>query len=139
MLGGGQPGGTRPTSLPGGSAGADSGGGLGDLLGGLLGGAGGGAAGNVLGSGLNNLIRDLQASGQSRVADSWVGTGPNQEIEPDDLAKALGADTINALSAQTGLPRDELLEGLSQQLPQMVDQLTPEGRLPTEQESSRWV
>jgi uncharacterized protein YidB (DUF937 family) len=61
----------------------------------------------------------------------------HQPIEPDDLAKALGADTINTLTAQTGMSRDDLLEGLSQQLPQVVDQLTPNGRLPTEHEAAR--
>jgi uncharacterized protein YidB (DUF937 family) len=54
------------------------------------------------------------------------------------LAKPLidtkGADQIESLSAQSGLSRDELLSGLSQYLPQVVDHLTPDGRLPTEQE-----
>ena len=156
------PGGARPTSLPGSTANPGTNpdvnpsvggsGGLSDILGGLLGGLGGrsasggspnlqlpGGAGNVLSGGLGNLMRDLQNSGQGRVAQSWVGTGPNQEIEPDDLGKALGADTINALTAQTGMSREDLLEGLSQQLPEMVDRLTPNGRLPTPQEAQRWV
>ena len=156
------PGGARPTSLPGSTANpstnpdvnpsAGGAGSLGDILGGLLGGLGGrsasggspnvqlpGGAGNVLSGGLGNLLRDLQNTGQGKVAQSWVGTGPNQEIEPDDLGKALGADTINALTAQTGMSREDLLEGLSQQLPEMVDRLTPNGRLPTAQEAQRWV
>jgi uncharacterized protein YidB (DUF937 family) len=73
------------------------------------------------------------------VAKSWVGSGPNRAISPDDLEGALGGDTIDALSGKTGVPRDELLSGLSQHLPQFVDQLTPNGRMPTEQESARWV
>jgi uncharacterized protein YidB (DUF937 family) len=155
-----------PTPLPGGTTQANApGGGLGDLLGGLLGGGrpsatqagmpsggslndlipgglggllGGAAAGSVLSGGLGNLLKDLQGSGQGKVAQSWVGKGPNEDIEPGDLANALGADTINALSQQTGMSRDDLLAGLSQQLPQLVDQLTPDGRLPTEHEASRW-
>jgi uncharacterized protein YidB (DUF937 family) len=55
------------------------------------------------------------------------------------LARALGADKINALVAQTGMSRDDLLHGLSEYLPQAVDQLTPEGRLPTEQEAGRML
>jgi len=141
--------GGRPTG--GGMSSAPSGGGLGDILGGLFGGkpaSEGGSPpggpsdrdlGNVLNGGLGSLIRDLQNSGHGRVAQSWVSKGPNDEIEPNDLGKALGADTIQALSSQTGMSRDELLEGLSQQLPEFVDQLTPEGRLPTQQEASRWV
>jgi uncharacterized protein YidB (DUF937 family) len=129
MLGGGRPGGTMA-----GSAGAGSGG-LGDVLGGLL---GGGAAGSVLNGGLGQVLQDLQRSGQGRAAQSWVGRGENESVAPDDLANALGADTINTLTQQTGLSRDQLLEGLAQNLPDLVDQLTPDGRLPTEEEASRW-
>jgi uncharacterized protein YidB (DUF937 family) len=151
------PGGTVTASNPGG--------GLGDILGGLFGGKpgalppgakpaaslsemfpgglggllGGAAAGSVLSGGLDNILKDLQSSGHGKVAQSWVGTGPNEEIAPKDLAKALGNDAIDALTKRTGMSRDELLEGLSQQLPGLVDQLTPQGRLPTEHEASRMV
>jgi uncharacterized protein YidB (DUF937 family) len=122
------------------SAGARPGGGLSDLLPGGLGGLlGGAAAGGVLSGGLGNILKHLQNSGQGRVAQSWVGTGPNQEIAPDDLANALGSDTLDALSRQTGLSRDELADGLSQYLPELVDQLTPNGRLPTPEEATRMV
>jgi uncharacterized protein YidB (DUF937 family) len=114
-------------------------GGLGDILkgGGLGGLLAGGAAGTVLSGGLNDLLKQLQQSGQGQTAQSWVGHGPNQEISSDDLAKALGADQINTLVSHTGLSREDLLAGLSQHLPEVVDQLTPEGRVPTEQELSR--
>jgi uncharacterized protein YidB (DUF937 family) len=127
--------------LFGGRAGpAQPGGSLNDLLRGGLGGVlGGAAAGSVLSGGLGNLIRDLQSSRQGDVADSWVRPGPNRQIAPGDLAGALGGDTLDALSRQTGMDRDELLEGLSQHLPEFVDQLTPQGRLPTEEEASRMV
>ncbi|HEX2652403.1 MAG TPA: YidB family protein [Xanthobacteraceae bacterium] len=114
-------------------------GGLGDLLGGLGGLLAGGAAGSVLSGGLNDLLKQFQQSGQGDIAKSWVGTGENREIAPDDLAKALGADKINTLTAQTGMSREELLDGLSQYLPDAVDQLTPRGRVPTEQEASRML
>ncbi len=117
---------------------ASSGGGLGDLLKGGLGGLlASGAAGSVLSGGLNDLLKQFQQSGHSDTANSWIGTGPNKAIAPNDLASALGADKINALMAQSGLSRDQLLQGLSQYLPQVVDQLTPQGRLPTEQEAAR--
>ena len=61
---------------------------------------------------------------------------PNKQIAPGDLASALGADQINALTSQTGLSRDELLDGLSQYLPDVIDHLTPDGRLPTDSELS---
>src|SRR6516162_2376816 len=113
---------------PGGTMSAGgSGGDLGDILGGLLSG------------GLGNIIKELQDSGHGRVAQSWVGTGPNEDIAPKDLAHALGSDTLNTLSKQTGLSMDELLAGLSQNLPDLVDQLTPKGRLPTDEEAARMV
>ena len=112
-------------------------GGLSDLLKGGLGGLlAGGAAGSVLSGGLGDLLNQLQQGGHAEAANSWVGKGENKAIAPDDLAKALGADQIESLSAQSGLSRDELLSGLSQYLPQVVDHLTPDGRLPTENELS---
>jgi uncharacterized protein YidB (DUF937 family) len=133
--------GGKPGSMPTRTAtGANPGGSLSDLfpggLGGLLGGA---AAGSVLSGGLGNIIKELQDSGHGRAAQSWVGTGPNEEIAPKDLANALGSDALNTLSRQTGLSRDDLLAGLSQHLPDLVDQLTPKGRLPTEEEAARMV
>jgi uncharacterized protein YidB (DUF937 family) len=124
---GGDPG----TALPGGGAG-----GLGDVLGGLLGGAG---AGTVLNGGLGGLLKQLQQSGQGDVAHSWVRPGENKSISEGDLANALGGDTLDTLSHETGLGRDDLLSGLSRHLPRFVDQLTPEGRLPTEDEAGRMV
>jgi uncharacterized protein YidB (DUF937 family) len=123
-----------------GAGAAGPGGNLNDLLRGGLGGLlGGAAAGTVLSGGLGNLIRDLQGSGHGEAAESWVRPGPNRQIAPNDLADALGGDTLEALSRQTGMRRDDLLEGLSQHLPDFVDQLTPEGHLPTEEEASRMV
>jgi uncharacterized protein YidB (DUF937 family) len=121
-------------------AGAGPGGGLSDLmkggLGGLLGGA---AAGSVLSGGLGNLVKELQARGHGNVAQSWIGSGENQDIAPSDLEHALGSETLDTLAQQTGMSRAELLAGLSEHLPDLVDQLTPDGRLPTEHEAARLV
>jgi len=115
-------------------------GGLGDLLKGGLGGLlAGGAAGGVLSGGLNDLLRQFEHSGHGDVAKSWVGTGANKQISPRELEKALGDDTVDTLANQAGLSRLELLSGLSKQLPGVVDQLTPHGRLPTAEEMSRLV
>jgi uncharacterized protein YidB (DUF937 family) len=97
----------------------------------------GGAAGGILSGGLGDLLKQFQQSGHGDVAKSWVDNAPNKAISSDDLAKALGGDQIETLMAHTGLSRQDLLAGLSQYLPQVVNQLTPEGRLPTEQELSR--
>jgi uncharacterized protein YidB (DUF937 family) len=120
------------------NVGAPDSGGLADLLKGGLGGLlATGAAGSILSGGLNDLLKQFQQRGQGDAVDSWVGTGPNKAMSPSDMATALGADKVNALIAQTGLSREDLLNGLSQYLPQVVDQLTPKGRLPTEQEAER--
>ncbi len=91
---------------------------------------------SVISGGLGDLLRQFQQNGQGEVANSWVGPGPNKQISPNDLASALGADQIDALSAQSGLSREELLTGLSRHLPDVIDHLTPDGRLPTESELS---
>ena len=143
----GQPGApnTKPAPAPAstggapGSGGGSGGGrsGLGDILKGPLGGVlGGAAAGSVLTGGLGDLMKQLQQSGLGDAATSWVGSGPNKAVSPGDLASALGVDQIDQLSSQSGLSRDDLLSGLSQLLPLVVDHLTPEGRLPTENEVS---
>ena len=132
----GAPAGTTGTQSPDGTAS----GGLDDLLKGGLGSLlGGGAAGSVLSGGLNDLLKQFQQNGQGEVARSWIGSGPNKTITPKDLASALGADRINALASFSGMSRDDLLNGLSQQLPDVVDRLTPDGRLPSEQEASRLI
>jgi uncharacterized protein YidB (DUF937 family) len=113
------------------TGGGETGGTLADLFKGGLGGLlSGGAAGGILGGGLKDLLKQLQQSGLEDEAKSWIGTGPNKTIAPNDLAKALGADQINAMMEHSGLSRDELLEGLSHHLPRVVDQLTPEGQVP---------
>ncbi|SDO05578.1 YidB family protein [Afipia sp. GAS231] len=127
-----------PPQLPGNvTAGLPGGGGLNDVLKGGLGGLlAGGAAGSVLSGGLGDLLNQFQQKGHGDTANSWVSNGPNKQIAPGDLANALGADQIESLSAQSGLSRDELLSGLSKYLPDVVNHLTPDGRLPNDSEIS---
>jgi uncharacterized protein YidB (DUF937 family) len=120
-----------PSPAPGGLGGSLGGGSLGGLLGGVL---AGGAAGSILSGGLGDVLKQLQQSGHGDTANSWVGQGANKQISPGDLANALGADQINHLMSQSGLSREDLLSGLSQQLPEVINQLTPDGRLPTGEE-----
>jgi uncharacterized protein YidB (DUF937 family) len=141
-IGGGQPG-TAPAPAPSpntanaGPSGGGMGGGLGDILKGGLGGLlAGGAAGSVLSGGLGDLLKQLQQNGHGETANSWVGPGPNKPISEGDLASALGADQIDRLASQSGMSSDELLKGLSQLLPDVVNHLTPDGRVPTANELS---
>jgi uncharacterized protein YidB (DUF937 family) len=114
--------GVSQQSAPPASAGAPRlGGGLGDILGAL--GLGGAAAsgntglGGVLSGGLGDLLRQFQGAGKGAVADSWVGAGPNKQIAPQDLEKVLTPEQIEFLSEKSGMTREELLSGLTQQLP----------------------
>ena len=91
----------------------------------------------MLGGGLSELIDRFKQAGQGEVADSWVSTGPNQPVAPQQLEQAIPADVLATLSAQTGLSREELLSRLSRNLPEAVDRYTPDGRLPAATEFSR--
>jgi uncharacterized protein YidB (DUF937 family) len=115
---------------------ASKGAGSDNWLGGLL---GGGAAGGILSGGLGDLIKSFQEHGQGDKAESWVARGPNKPIAPPDLEQALGPEKIAWLMRETGMSREELLAGLSRELPEVVDKLTPDGRVPTEQEAARLI
>ncbi len=102
-------------------------GGLGGALGGMLG--GGGAAG-----GLGGLLSQFQQAGLGNVAQSWVGSGPNQQVTPDQLHQVFGDEQVNQWSQQSGMPKHDLLSQLSQYLPHAVDKMTPQGQVPAEGE-----
>jgi len=121
-------------------------GGLGGLLGGLMGGTGGDTrtmpnqdqAQAAMSGGLDELLQRFQQSGYGDIVNSWIGTGSNQPVAPDQLNQALSPETVDELSPPPGVPRHEVLSELSQALPTMVDRLTPEGRIPDQQEMARW-
>ncbi len=87
-------------------------------------------AGSVVG-GLGDLIGRLTAGGAGQHVNSWVGPGENQPIQPGQLGSALGGNVLNELSARTGMSQQELLNQLAAVLPQLINRLTPNGRVPT--------
>ena len=87
--------------------------------------------GDLLSNGLRDLVDSFKQAGHGEAADSWVGHGPNRQIGPSDLEKALGPDVLATLSQQTGLSREEIVSRLSKNLPEAVDKYTPQGRIPT--------
>lgn len=114
-------------------------------LGGMLGNAGGGSQGGLGGllggggaGGLGALVEQFTQAGHGGAINSWIGQGQNQPIAPHDLGAALGPETVGQLSQQTGMGSSDLLSQLSQLLPAVVDQLTPQGRMPTEREHAHW-
>ena len=98
--------------------------------------AGGGfLSGGGLFGGLSDIVGKLTNSGNAAQVNSWVGNGPNQPIDPSHLGNALGPDVVAQLSQRTGLSQQQIMDGLAQVLPQLVHNLTPNGRLPTAQEA----
>ena len=124
---------SRSTGSGGGLGGMLGGGGLGGLLGGALGGGTGAASG-----GLGGLLEQFARAGHGDKIHSWVSPGENQPIAPNELEEALGPDTGDQLSGQTGMGRGDLLNELSHLLPVVVDRLTPQGRLPNDDEMRHW-
>jgi len=106
------------------------------MLDGLLGGIVGAGMVSVVNGiieqhgGLQGVVSEFEKNGLGATVKSWVGTGPNQPISPDDVHKVLGADLLQQLSAKSGLSVQELAQKLSQVLPQAVNSLTPGGTLP---------
>jgi uncharacterized protein YidB (DUF937 family) len=94
--------------------------------------------GTILG-GLGGLLKQFQQKGLGEVADSWIKTGPNKAVAPGQISDALGPDVIDTLSQRTGLSKDQVLQILSRVLPNAVDQFTPQGRLPSQQELARLI
>jgi uncharacterized protein YidB (DUF937 family) len=80
--------------------------------------------------GIKGVVDSFRAAGHGEAADSWVGTGANQPVSPQQTETALGTDLIDMLVKQTGLSKDEILKRLAEVLPEAVDKATPEGRLP---------
>lgn len=100
--------------------------------------AAGQGAGQEAAGGLGGLIESFERSGLGDVIGSWIGQGPNRSVQPNRLADALGPDTVETLSRETGLSRDDLLGQLAQALPGVVDALTPQGRPPSREDARGW-
>jgi uncharacterized protein YidB (DUF937 family) len=84
--------------------------------------------------GLGGLVDRFRQGGFEDIIKSWIGTGANRQIAPEQMQSALGPDTVDHLARETGMPREDLLAQLSQLLPGVVDKLTPGGQLPREQD-----
>jgi uncharacterized protein YidB (DUF937 family) len=89
------------------------------------------------GGGLGDVLDRFRQTGSAEQTDSWVRQGPNQPINRQQIEAAINPDTINELSAQTGLSREELLERIAHDLPDAVDKMTPNGQLPSANENTK--
>ena len=106
-----------------GGGGASGGGGLSDVLGGLL-------ANNGQMGGLGGLVSKFEQAGMGDVVGSWVGTGENKAISPDQVQGALGSDAIAGMASKLGINAQTLLPLLASMLPLLINQLTPQGKVP---------
>ena len=82
------------------------------------------------GGGLSEILDKFRNAGKGEAVDSWVGTGANQPIDPAQVEAAIDAETLDALVKQTGMSRQEILERLAVNLPETVNDLSPDGRMP---------
>jgi uncharacterized protein YidB (DUF937 family) len=103
-----------------------------------------GVLGGIVGAGLVSVVSDVlekhggvegvvsqfQKNGLGATVQSWVGTGPNQPVSPDDVQRVLGPDLLKQLSEKSGVSIQELTQKLAHVLPQAVDKLTPDGTIP---------
>ena|SRR5436190_10465147 len=80
--------------------------------------------------GVQGVVSEFERNGLGATVQSWVGSGPNHTISPDEVHKALGPDLLQQLSAKSGLSVQDLAQKLAQVLPQAVDKLTPDGSIP---------
>jgi uncharacterized protein YidB (DUF937 family) len=80
--------------------------------------------------GIAGVVSQFEQKGFGDTVKSWVGTGPNLPITPDQVHQVLGADAVSQLAAKAGISSQDLLQRLSQALPQVIDKLTPGGVVP---------
>lgn len=80
--------------------------------------------------GVQGVVKQFESQGLGPTVRSWVSTGPNQPISPEQVHQGLGADLMQQLAAKTGLSIGELTQKLAQILPQTVDHMTPGGTIP---------
>ena len=114
---------------------------LGNVLGGMMGGGGGAQpqqspllqlALQMLqqNGGIEGILGKFQQAGYAEQAQSWVSTGENQPISADALQQVLGRGELGQLAQQLGIGQGEAAGGLASVLPQLIDQMTPQGQVP---------
>ena len=80
--------------------------------------------------GVQGVVSEFEKNGLGTTVRSWVSTGPNQPVSPDEVHKVIGPDLLQQLAAKSGLSVQELTQRLAQVLPDAVDKMTPNGSIP---------
>lgn len=82
------------------------------------------------GGGLGGIIQSFQQKGLGNLISSWIGTGPNAPISPEQVKEGLGSERIQSLAAKAGISTEETAAKLSEQMPELIDKATPNGVVP---------
>jgi uncharacterized protein YidB (DUF937 family) len=82
------------------------------------------------GDGLAGLVRQFQGAGLGDMISSWISQGPNPPISEQQVSSVLGDDVLGQFAGRAGLPSGQAGSALAALLPAVIDQLTPDGRLP---------
>ncbi|BCG46509.1 protein of unknown function DUF937 [Citrifermentans bremense] len=82
------------------------------------------------GGGLSGLVQSFQQKGLGDTISSWIGTGQNWSITPEQIEEGLGSERIQNLAAKVGMSTEEVTAKLSELLPTMIDKITPDGLVP---------
>jgi uncharacterized protein YidB (DUF937 family) len=85
-------------------------------------------------SGLEALVEKLRNGGLADRVESWISTGANRPVAPQELEQALSPEETDRLASSAGMERPGVLAVLSQMLPRLIDGLTPQGRMPSQEE-----
>src|SRR4051812_26761833 len=86
--------------------------------------------------GIGNVLQRVNQQGYGGHANSWVGTGANQPLPPQAAQQLLGPQELSTLSSQLGVGEDEVAHGFTEILPEVVDQLSPQGELPADADNT---
>jgi uncharacterized protein YidB (DUF937 family) len=114
-----------------GGAASPMGGILSSILGGQQGGASqaGGMGGAGMAGGLGGLLSQFQQAGLGNIAQSWIGSGQNLPVSPQQLQNVFGQEQVQNMASQAGMPQGDFLSQLAQHLPAAVDGMTPNGEM----------
>lgn len=82
--------------------------------------------------GLQGLTSKLSNSGLGQQVHSWVGTGENRPVTGSEVQHAVDPQSLEQLAQQTGTTPEQASENVAKVLPQMVNEATPDGKVPAD-------
>ena len=146
----------RRRGMGGGGLGGLGGVAMGSVLGGMLGGArGAGLPSRRGGLGMNRtallvmllplamrwvqrnggvgaVLDKFKQQGYGRHAQSWVDTGQNDTVDDKAVEQVVGQDELRQMAQKLGVPEQDVAQAFAEIMPEMVDKLSPSGRVPHE-------